>query len=559
MATCPACEDIPCTCVPASPERTAFSAPGRRIAACPACEETPCTCATLSPERAAFPAPGLGAPQIGERWMLRPSSSSTEKKGGKERGSNGLFTPTSSESSVSHLGRTSAGSMAEPLASTTMQSVMGRFERTDRIPPPILGPDETWTFHISRVMSDAAFAIEPAVEAALPGIPPPEFDKCSVHAGPIWLDKHRSDFVNYAANHEAIANDIEKYKTIPFASAARTVFNLMLHKWAVVYEEKVVATRFKRAWEGAQLTWIECNSGPNVIVAGGSPNHNNGCEGSNNDQKREVGWKTLILKSYLSPNEKKGLVAHIASKSRRDKEFCLKLSPMVNKSVFYTQVHKIATQDISPLTISFSCETFGAGVRIFTSDKTLDYLRENCHLKTREQFLRAISVAACTRQGAMSTSQRPGGIATWLNTFLLIARDPASILGGMDFDLACSWMESFHIMRPIIDEPYLQNQHARLSASGLTMEPLQLLLRRGIRGLMSCGCKIFLHFAWCQHSCADAIQKRIVVSIPRNMDPTVLRSRKRGRPVLDSGRVKATSKRARSKGTKRNNPAENAL
>jgi len=52
--------------------------------------------------------------------------------------------------------------------------------------------------------------------------------------------------------------------------------------------------------------------------------------------------------------------------------------------------------------------------------------------------------------------------------------------------------------------------HDLLLREGIPIEPLEDLLARGRNGLVTCNCGIYLHYVWCKHTYAIAIQRGII-------------------------------------------------
>ena len=119
--------------------------------------------------------------------------------------------------------------------------------------------------------------------------------------------------------------------------------------------------------------------------------------------------------------------------------------------------------------------------------------------------------------------------ATWRKLF---GPDAEEISRDWDYSTTKTWCHMFYLLTPITHRESLSRLHTRLALVDLGVIPVERIAERGIRGLMSCSCPCFLHYAWCKHSCADAFRKGIISNYPPNKDPNVMQSAKVGRPPV---------------------------
>lgn len=103
-----------------------------------------------------------------------------------------------------------------------------------------------------------------------------------------------------------------------------------------------------------------------------------------------------------------------------------------------------------------------------------------------------------------------------------------------DFDYIAGLSKNFHVMQPIVDDECIASTWFMLQSSGYNIISLDELLERdfAINGLMSCNCGLYLHYAWCHHSCSVAICREIVLNVPGPEAKAIMRKGKQsvGRP-----------------------------
>lgn len=106
---------------------------------------------------------------------------------------------------------------------------------------------------------------------------------------------------------------------------------------------------------------------------------------------------------------------------------------------------------------------------------------------------------------------------TWLRTFkALVQRPDVAARRYKDFGQLNATARMFVICCPI-DPTTGANAlrsvkviHDLLSRESIPIEPLEDLLKRGAGGLVTCNCPIYLHYCWCKHVYAVAIQHGII-------------------------------------------------
>lgn len=89
--------------------------------------------------------------------------------------------------------------------------------------------------------------------------------------------------------------------------------------------------------------------------------------------------------------------------------------------------------------------------------------------------------------------------------------------------------QSFRILKPIANTAFLTGLVVRLEAgesgaSGNGVEVDRELLASGRAHFMSCSCEDYMHYLWCVHVCCHALSVNLINGIPRNLDPTKIKS-----------------------------------
>ncbi len=410
------------------------------------------------------------------------------------------------------------------------RQVFGSYVRLDKVPPPDVsnGP---WVWDVDNVMKDGALAIGPACRAVF-GTEINE-GTCSVHGSLLWFQSKRPLFADWDTNRELMGHDFEELKDIQFEAAASIMRQKMLEKWRGYGEGRVVAA-FEVAWSDHHFTRAEVNK--DASIPGGMPPHNNGPEAHNSSDKRWAMWQRRRLRQYLPY-----LVQRAEVVSRKDQTFGRDMHHSVNSNAFYERVSDIAKAAVSPLTVHFS--TNKPGEFIIAASKTIEAVRRvRPKLKEPSEFIAEFTTATSTREGTIRFP-RSRTVSSQLRSFIAIAED-CSNLANMTFDVAIGWLNSFYYFRPIADRRYIEDLHGRLALTGMKIEPVDAIVARVLEGFMFCGCHDFLEYAWCAHSCADAVKKGIITGYPKNKDPEALQMHKRGRP-RQSGQN--TNKRRRNR------------
>jgi len=344
---------------------------------------------------------------------------------------------------------------------------------------------------------------------------------CSVHVFQRWHDKHiaywRDRRLTAAGSFYKMNVDFENYKNCSLLGLVKNkalLFDKMMAKWKELYGEPEVVENFSKVWRTSEFSRVEINQG--AVVIGGLPSDNNGTEATNRAHKNFVQYKRSAARNYF-----KELGTFIEGKSMLDTDLGSYFNQAVHCKLFYMQVLDMLELEVSPLTVTFAGKE---GRVIFASTFLLGH----------EDFVTANS-AATVHSAKKFLNQKNG----WLQTWKDISLEPEKHCSGMYFDTCIEWSKSFHTFTPITDVSYLSNLHRRLVNSvehgrlpSSTIMDFNGIVALGNKGIMACSCGTFLHRAWCIHSCADAIKKKIIMKYPINMDPNTAAPVGRGRQPI---------------------------
>ena len=135
-----------------------------------------------------------------------------------------------------------------------------------------------------------------------------------------------------------------------------------------------------------------------------------------------------------------------------------------------------------------------------------------------------------------------------------LGKDPAQYMKDVDwdFDEVLHWSRAFHILIPIIDGTYITMLVKRLKGDGDSIRGATLADGAGFgeKKFYHCTCSDYLHYAWCVHVCCKAFQDKLILRYPKNLDPTVILSKKKGRRAGDrkEGDQEELQERSRHRG-----------
>ena len=206
----------------------------------------------------------------------------------------------------------------------------------------------------------------------------------------------------------------------------------------------------------------------------------------------------MALIDWLSYNVANSLPQYVEFQSRKDLSYDRRFNPKVNCQAFYGEVcNRLSCEgDVSPITVSFPFPGGTPGQRIITPMHTLRTLRDD--------YGADINSVAAAKKAA-------GG--DWLKQWTRLERNPAGECAkeSMTFDDLIGWARAYFILTPVTHEQYAAALHERLGNQGVRVCPPDKVKTLGHAGFMACGCKTFLHYAWCEHACEDACRKGLIV------------------------------------------------
>jgi len=343
----------------------------------------------------------------------------------------------------------------------------------------------------------------------------PRSDMCAYHMGPKWLDAHKDVLPANEAELEGIFDDLRQYQKCPVLSLVKSslLFDAMLRKWETAgYIELAEKFNF---WRAHRTTYIETNQLGGAVI-GGAMNTNNHTESHNNVIKLEAKRAILRLIPFLT-----FLMGKFGRNTSCDDTFFgSTMNSDVHSVAFYKSVREILGHEsgISICTVRFELAAVGGKVHI-PSGPTLSKAIIDAGKNPTSRSVKALLKDPHGRYVNFTAS--PGRFV------------PEQI----DFDGALAISHSFYSMTPITDENYVRRLYTRLHYdAGMTLMPIELALALGNKGVMACGCPVFLQRSWCKHSCADAMYKRIIISLSPTMQ-------KQSTPLVQADATRARKSR----------------
>jgi hypothetical protein len=219
--------------------------------------------------------------------------------------------------------------------------------------------------------------------------------------------------------------------------------------------------------------------------------------------------------------------------SRSDTKFTGKMKKEVHSGQFYREVNEILLlkRDNLPccLNVAFTFTCAGKGVPKGSVVVPGKKLLNDVH-------------RACIAEG-WTPPQKPEEFKEWLKKekwfdifkkvfHMDVTSLPEENLKSYEclFDCMTDFFVSFHILRPVSTEvdgmvDALFQLHSMLVQNELDPIPFRDLLRRSpAESIVICDCSTYLHYGWCAHSCAYAMDRGIIRGFPKRMDPRSLSS-----------------------------------
>ena len=466
----------------------------------------------------------------------------------------------------------------------TSFTALGRSERQALFCIPI-SPDEDhpyqWIpFDKLRLMKDdsnASFNAARAIEGWGHRV---QNDMCAVHASIRWFPNHKGDFkcatsksiaakkkqkrqrgtqanktkprVEQPCSLAKMYNDLGLLRTFPLIGLVDHCRALMIEKWATPkkhggYGEPTVAQKWEASWGQARTTRIERNF--DHVLRGGLPSDNNTSERFNRGDKKRLAEiagnaRATSLEAFIP-----AVIQRVQSVSQRDLQFNKQLKGVVRSTVFHKRVDAIwrryvhnnrnATQKRSgddsytykpcclelQFQVSHAPSKIPVGSILMVSETGIQEL--TLYFGEPEIDIRLESASEWRAALQHPTDGARRG-ETWLRTFKALVQRPEVIAKHFDdFHHLNAQVRMFVVCCPI--DPSSSDQamraltilHDLLTREGIPMESLEELSARRHKGLVTCNCGVYLHYCWCKHSYAIAIERGIIRSpfFPRKRNP----------------------------------------
>lgn len=401
-------------------------------------------------------------------------------------------------------------------------------------PLPTLKKGERWAWQPVQdykfiVMKDGALAAGNAVRNIW-GEDTVVEAMCAVHASKNWFEGSttgRPLFENFKENFNIVLDDFNAFKGVTHFSLVNSMRDHMIHKWKNVLKEKKMADAWMTAWGNSVLTRVEVNEG-NVLDYG-FPVDNNIVESSNKGDKDFFDRKRHSTDDFVHH-----LAERAAYVSMMDHKFIGRLKPAVHSGKFYRAVWQVLNEldENKPCFLNCSIkipksyvgEEFPGGSYLFPS--------YNCLKDIKEMGSDSDLGTPKTPTDVIKWLKQEGWIKTYFN-MVLKGKEKMPEQAWSDsfdcyFDFMVEYLGTFHVVRPVSTsnpdirreiEPYL------LLLKENDLDPIsyeELCERESDKGLVTCDCRLFLHYGWCVHVAAVLMQRGIVRKYPTYMDPTPL-------------------------------------
>ena len=114
---------------------------------------------------------------------------------------------------------------------------------------------------------------------------------------------------------------------------------------------------------------------------------------------------------------------------------------------------------------------------------------------------------------------------SWLATFKQLMLNPENTIENydMDFLTVVKWSREFLILKPLVDAAVVVTLCERLERHGCRLD-FELISRMQVpAAFVKCSCNVYRHYAWCSCCCLWALDQKLILQIPLNLDPRKLR------------------------------------
>jgi len=326
--------------------------------------------------------------------------------------------------------------------------------------------------------------------------------------------------------------DLKLLRTFPLVGLVKHSIKLMLDKWKAPvsrggYGEVAIAEKWEESWAHTRMTRIERNH--DHVLKGGLPCDNNTTERLNRSDKKVIceiagPSRSTSLEAFLS-----AVLTRMSRLSRQDLSFCGKLKHPVRSTRFHSRVDAIwkkyeqntklkgPSDSYKPccLELQFGCSHaasgFAPGTILMISGTGIDELTLFFEGETKLRSCRD------WRNGIRFPLSGAQDGECWLKTLKAYVTNPEVVESVVDdFDQLNRQSRMFVMCSPIDpssdsdSRAAVQVIHDLLLREGIPIEPLEKLISRGRKGLVTCNCGVYLHYVWCKHAYAIALQRGII-------------------------------------------------
>jgi hypothetical protein len=204
--------------------------------------------------------------------------------------------------------------------------------------------------------------------------------------------------------------------------------------------------------------------------------------------------------------------------------------PIFNIATLFRNPTRLGSQLFLSLQFSFKDEKNDVprGSMLIAGEHCLNEMR---HLGIEEA---SSDIKAVQKYLSSKSRASPG----WVKIFKNMVAHPEDICAELSFHQISNWNNTFHIVRPIVPDnggPIEKRVRHYVDwlkrESGFPMLEVDEILSKVRKGLVSCTCRDYLHYIFCNHSYLILKKRQIFLGYPERLDPfPVNRNRGAGRP-----------------------------
>jgi len=425
--------------------------------------------------------------------------------------------------------------------------------------------------------------------------------KCAMHGEIIWLNAHESLFVDKSQERRALwMQDLQVLRESRCVILLPLLYESFFKKWIDLGEQCIVDAWKKAGWYTSRISRAEANK--DNLLGGGTPCDNGRIENENRWFKEGVHQLCVGYQDAFKFMDV--LASRIHLKSLSELSFGGRFSQAVQNYEFNVRVFKLTgelgqepVEHVSVSSSDSSCVSDSNGAEELYSrcnDVTPLDLRFNVTSAKDSEFQvdedykdvegrqlmatwKAIKLALAeghpvgTPGKSIERDDKPSILnflnrgtkkaGQWRKKYEMLMKCPELAMSMFEtmstrerccehvFDEVADVLELFNVVEPITDVDIITALRQRLVQQKHCVESVAKIMARGRNGLLKCSCPNWLKYAWCEHACADARCKKIILSFNKGMDPN--QSKKRGAKkrkhgvALPRGRYQQHRKRPR--------------